>query len=122
MNGIITDTATGEYTCAGLVFARGIARELVRDLKRLEADIAHAIEDSHSNVYDTAITACEDLDITLEAAVSFLSDMAECYSSWREVFFSHFMNDDDKEIAPAITHKGNDIIALSSVKEKIIPQ
>lgn len=119
MSGIITDKATGEYTCTGLVFVRGIARELVRDLKHLEADIAHAIEDSRSNVYDTAITACEDLDMTLIAAVSVLSDMAECYSSWREVWFTHFMQD-DKEIAPAISHRGNDIIALSSLKEQII--
>ena len=117
MDGIRRDYATGENVSARLCFLRGIAKELIRDLTHLEADIEKAIEESRSYVHTCDdLEACEDLELTLSDAVSVLVDMADCYSSWCEVWSTHFMND-DKEIAPAITHKGNDIIALSELKE-----
>ena len=106
---VTTNAATGEYVSAGLIYLRGLAKVVVRDLTALTADIENAIEDSHSNVASKAITACEDLDITLEAVIDTLLDMAECYHTFREVCFTHLLNEgEDKEIAPAKSHKGND--------------
>ena len=106
---VTPNSATGEYVSAGLIYLRGLAKEFVRDLTTLTADIENAIEDSHSNVASKAITACDDLDMILEAVESTLLDRAECYHTLREVCFTHLLNEgEDKEIAPAKSHKGND--------------